>query len=239
MRDDIYKLYELIEKLKATCCERFHVTQWLDITLSNIGGRQPYWNECRKGLYLFFDNREKCADGNTPRIVRIGTHGIKKAESKSTLWGRLKQHKGNEKNGRGNHRGSIFRLLVGEALINRDSNGPVSWGIGSSAPNDTRQQEIEHEIKVSAYIKELPFLVIKIDNRDDRKFLEDNLIALLSNINRRQSDPPCPDDPSRHWLGRHSCRPLVRSSGLWNNQGVQDTNDPNFLELLAKYIGEM
>jgi hypothetical protein len=171
--------------------------------------------------------------------VRIGTHGVKKSEGKSTLWGRLKQHKGNDKDGGGNHRGSIFRLLVGEALINRDSNGPATWGIDSSAPKEIRQKETEHEIKVSAYIRELPFLVIKIDNKGNRKFLECNLIALLSNINRRKTKPPCPDEPSDNWLGRHSCRPLVRNSGLWNNQGVQGIFDPNSLELLEKCIGEM
>jgi len=34
----------------------------------------------------------------------------------TTLWARLSQHRGSAKSGGGNHRCSIFRLLVGRAL---------------------------------------------------------------------------------------------------------------------------
>ena len=239
LEKDINKFYELIEKLKIKCREQFQVPQWCDLTLCMIDGRHAYWKNCRKGLYLFFDNQEKRSDGKTHRIVRIGTHAVKRAEGKSTLWRRLKQHKGNDKNDGGNHRGSIFRLLVGEALINRDSNGPASWGMGSNASKETRQQEMKHEVKVSKYIRELPFLIIRIDDSIDRKSLESSLIALISNIGRRAAEPPCPDEPSKDWLGRHSCRPLVRNSGLWNNQGVLGTYDPKLIETLNHYVGGM
>ena len=64
------------------------------------------------------------------RVVRVGTHALK-AGSKSTLWGRLSQHRGTARAGGGNHRGSIFRLLVGIALARRSGIPlPPSWGLG-------------------------------------------------------------------------------------------------------------
>ena len=53
-----------------------------------------------------------------------------KAGSRSTLWRRLAQHRATS-GGSGIHRGSIFRLLVGVALAQRQSIGlPPSWGVG-------------------------------------------------------------------------------------------------------------
>jgi len=52
------------------------------------------------------------SDGN--RVVRVGTHGLKTG-STSTLWGRVHQHRDTREGG-GNHRGSVFRLHVGQAL---------------------------------------------------------------------------------------------------------------------------
>jgi hypothetical protein len=129
----------------------------------------------------------------------------------------LRQHKGTQAGG-GNHRGSIFRLLVGEALINRGNLAvPTTWGLGSSAERNVRVEEAGHEVRVSTYIRQLPFLVLKVDDKEDRKFLEYCLISLLSNINRGGTDPDCSDVPSDDWLGRHSDRPRVVDSGLWNN----------------------
>ena len=69
----------------------------------------------RRGLYFFCEaGEERSGSGVGLRVVRIGTHGLT-AGSRSTLWGRLSQHRGTSR-GSGNHRGSIFRLLVGIAL---------------------------------------------------------------------------------------------------------------------------
>lgn len=52
------------------------------------------------------------------RIVRVGTHAVSTG-SKATLWHRLRAHRGS-KDGRGNHRASIFRRHAGAAMIARD-----------------------------------------------------------------------------------------------------------------------
>ncbi len=236
---DVNMFYELLEELKVKCEKQFRVAQWSDLTLGKINGRHANWKNVRKGLYLFLDNQERRSDSKNHRIVRIGTHAIQSLDAKSTLWGRLKQHKGVDKNNGGNHRSSIFRLLIGEALSKRDLIGPPSWGIGSSASKAIRRREIDHESEVSKYIRELPFLVIKIDSKNDRKFLESNLIGLLSNMNRTAFNPPCPDEPSENWLGHYSCRPLIKNSGLWNIQNVQRAYDPKTIEIFNHYLGGM
>src|SRR5215207_7564170 len=73
----------------------------------------------RRGVYFFTELGEfRSGPPNVLRIVRVGTHAVS-AGSKSTLWGRLRAHRGGRE-GRGNHRGSIFRLHVGHALLARD-----------------------------------------------------------------------------------------------------------------------
>ena len=70
----------------------------------------------RRGVYFFFEPGEsRSLSGTGSRIVRLGTHALANG-SRSTLWQRLSQHRGNAKGDGGNHRGSIFRLLVGVAL---------------------------------------------------------------------------------------------------------------------------
>jgi len=129
--------------------------------------------------------------------------------------------------------------LVGEALIKRNGNGPATWGIGANAPRNIRALEGGNERVTSDYIRELPFLIVKVDDIGGRKHLEENLIALLSNINRRAIIPPCPDEPSPDWLGRYSSRDKVVNSGLWNNQGVKGKYDPRCLDKLEEYINSM
>ena len=65
----------------------------------------------------------------------------------------------------GNHRGSIFRLLIGAALLARvDARGEcTSWGLGNSADAETRGLERAIEERVSDYIGAMPFLWIAVD----------------------------------------------------------------------------
>ena len=53
-------------------------------------------------------------------------------------------------------------------------------------------------------------------------------IALLSHAR-----VPAADRPSANWLGAHSDRPRVRTSGLWNNNHVDDDSEPTFLSEMA------
>ena len=93
--------------------------------LSHCSGRM---NWPQRGTYFFQESGEDRSDtGHGPRLVRVGTHALK-AGSGTKLWTRLSQHKGPARSGGGNHRGSIFRLIVGTALIERDGHRYSTWG---------------------------------------------------------------------------------------------------------------
>ena len=83
----------------------------------------------RRGVYFFFEPNELRTDSGTgPRVVRVGTHAVA-AGARTTLWNRLSSHRGVAATGGGNHRGSIFRLLVGTALMRSQLSGAVdTWG---------------------------------------------------------------------------------------------------------------
>ena len=198
-----------------------------------------------RGLYLFFELSEvRQASGNGPRIVRVGTHGLR-AGSRSTLRQRLGQHRG-QAGGGGNHRGSIFRLLIGQALMARgDVAHCVSWGVKGTARkaaialNISRDAlaaaEAPIEMAVTNYLGTMPFLLLDIDDEpgpdSQRGVIERNAIALLSNHERPAVDPSSPG-----WLGHFSDRPRVSGSGLWNQRHTEETHDPMFFGVFKKMI---
>jgi len=191
-----------------------------------------------RGLYFFFEDHEFREDASTRRIVRVGTHAVS-ANSRTTLWNRLHMHKGASSGG-GNHRGSIFRKRVGEALLQVRGYPPeigASWGIGNSAPRSTRLAEFSLECDVSAVIGAMPFLWVEVSDApgaaSDRAYLERNCIALLSNFGKEPIDKP-----SERWLGRHSSQDTIRESGLWNTNHVDDGYTPAFLDVLEKFVRE-
>jgi len=225
MQHAICRFYESIEQLRYKCCRMFEVDDSLDIKFENFPCKPRCFRNCTKGVYFFFDTNELRDDGATHRVVRIGTHAIKHVEGKKQLWERLREHKGIQAGG-GDHTTSIFRDLVGKALNNRDNlNAPIC------------------EEAVSNYIRGLPFLVLKVDDKEHRKFVESRLISLLSNVNRGGTNPDCSDEPSDDWLGRHSDRPKVVDSGLWNNQHTEDPYNRErvscCLSLLREYVNAM
>lgn len=198
-----------------------------------------------RGLYLFFEPSEvRQESGSGPRIVRVGTHALA-AGSRSTLRQRLGQHRG-QASGGGNHRGSIFRLLIGQALMARGKLAHCnSWGVKGDAGKasvaldikraDLADAEAAVERAVTDYVGAMPFLWIDVNDEPGpnslRGIIERNSIALLSNHGRTILDAPSP-----HWLGYSSDRPLVRGSGLWNQRHVEETHDPMFLEVLEEMI---
>jgi hypothetical protein len=189
-------------------------------------------------VYFFMEPIEVRSDsGAGPRIVRVGTHALKE-KSGTRLWTRLSQHRGQVKSGGGNHRGSIFRLIVGTAIIARDRLEYPSWGDGHNAPVDVRGREFAVERAVSAAIGEMPFLWLSIDDEPGanslRGYIERNAIALLSNFGKAPLDPP-----SAGWLGRYCNRERVRTSGLWNSNHVDEHYDAEFLGTLAHLVDEM
>ncbi|WP_099553477.1 hypothetical protein [Hartmannibacter diazotrophicus] len=192
------------------------------------------WPE--RGVYFFFEPGEfHTVDPAAHRVTRVGTHALTE-KSRTTLWKRLSQHRGTANPRGGNHRGSILRLLVGEALINRDKATSLeSWGQKSSAPHQVRLAERPHEVAVSEYLGAMSLLFLPVaDNpgvESARGLIERNSIALLSGFGS-----PSPDPPSCAWLGQFSGRDRVRRSGLWNNRHVDENYDPDFLPLLIDQI---
>src|SRR5215210_2279274 len=115
-------------------------------TLAACSGRLG-WQ--RRGVYFFMEDGEIRSDsGIGPRIVRVGTHALKEG-SEPKLWTRLSQHRGQKKSGGGNHRGSIFRLIVGTAIMARHGHDCRTWGEGQNAPAEVRVGELALEREVS------------------------------------------------------------------------------------------
>jgi hypothetical protein len=201
--------------------------------LCDCSGRRMDWPA--RGVYFFREPGESRTDtGQGPRIVRVGTHALK-AASGAKLWTRLSQHKGQPGTGGGNHRGSIFWLIVGASLVRRNCYEIPTWGVGNTATSEIRNSELTLEREVSQFIGTMPFLWLAIT--DDagpaslRGYIERNAIALLSNYRKAPLDPP-----SQGWLGSHCDRQRVRESGLWNSNHVDESYDLAFLGRLESLI---
>lgn len=195
-----------------------------------------------RGVYFFLEPGEfRTANPDMQRVVRIGTHAVSLG-SKSTLWKRLKAHLGTNAGG-GNHRGSIFRLHIGAALLVREGNTIPTWGIGSSAPQVVRQNEALRiaeeawEQRVTKLIGSMRVLWVDVPDApspdSNRAFIERNSIALLSN----HLSPL--DAASANWLGCDSAREDIRLSGLWNLNHVRETYHPEFLDVFDFSVGQM
>jgi hypothetical protein len=188
-----------------------------------------------RGVYFFREPGEFRRDGSTPRIVRVGTHAVS-LNAKSRLWGRLRSHRGG-RDGSGNHRGSIFRMHVGAALMTRAGDAIPTWSVGQSAERNVRDAERAHEQAVSDVIGRMSVLWVDVPDEPGpgslRAAIERNAIALLSH-SLEPIDPPGPD-----WLGRHSVRREIRESGLWNLDHVNAVYDPSFLDQLEAHVSAM
>lgn len=204
--------------------------------LSDCSG-QMSWP--KRGVYFFREPGEVRTDsGAGLRVVRVGTHALK-VGSGATLWNRLSQHRGSSQSGGGNHRGSIFRLIVGTALVARDGIECSTWDDRrSTAPSEIRECEQPLEKAVSQAIGRMPILWLAVGDdpgpRSQRGYIERNAIALLSNYDKHPVDPP-----SHSWLGRYCNREKVRISGLWNSNHVEERYDAAFLDTLARLVDRM
>lgn len=191
----------------------------------------------RRGVYFFFENGEvRAGSGSGPRVVRVGTHGLRSG-SVSTLWSRLRQHRG-AVGGGGNQRGSIFRRHVGAALMDAGLVETVpDWWVGINAPPAQRRAEEAVEFAVSSVICRMPFVFLRVEDAagpgSDRSYIERNAIALLSNSITTSLDPASPV-----WLGRQARAAEIRQSGLWNVRHVGETVDPGFIERLWQRVRE-
>lgn len=230
--DDLCRFYNLLDTLE-------HI----------LGGRRVL-SECnshmdwpQRGVYFFFESGEnRTHSGQGPRVVRVGTHALITG-NKSTLWKRLRHHRGSLTNGGGNHRGSIFRLHVGTALLNRDHwpwTASKCWNQDDNIDKAIRTAEFPLEQAISQYIRLMPFLWLAVDDAPSpdslRGTIERNSIALLSNFNTPENplDPPSPT-----WLGNWADRVFVKRSGLWNVQHIDEIYNPVFLDTLEDLINNV
>lgn len=232
---DLTRLYALLDRLEVSLGGKRR--------LVDCNGRLG-WPQ--RGVYFFFEPGEVRSDtGTGPRVVRVGTHALTTG-SRATLWQRLSQHRGSNRTGGGNHRGSIFRLLVGTAIKGRDGlTEPISWGRKAGRARAAeelerslavlRRQEAVLEAAATTYIGQMFVLWVGIDDpsdfNSDRGQIERNAIALLSNLGKAPVDPS-----SAGWLGQYCDRELVRRSGLWNNNHVAEPYDATFLKTLDQHV---
>ncbi|MEE9454131.1 MAG: hypothetical protein V3V13_07085 [Paracoccaceae bacterium] len=144
---DIEAFYTLLEKLE-----------------NRMGGRRRF-GDCdarmpwpKRGVYFFFEPSEY------RRVVRIGTHALKSGAG-TTVWKRLRQHRGTLRPFGGNHRGSIFRLLAWQALSARTpSLGVESWEDKKLSSKDMRMDERPLEQAVSSYLADTRLLVLPVSD---------------------------------------------------------------------------
>ncbi|HEX6988349.1 MAG TPA: hypothetical protein VF282_02680, partial [Bacillota bacterium] len=104
---------------------------------------------------------------------------------------------------------SIFRRLLGDAFLGcrRHKELRRQW----QDPNGSDIAEVEAQ--VSRLLSEnFCFAFVAVEDGTERRDLEAWLIGSLA------GNTWAPPSPS--WLGHHSSWPKVRTSGLWNNQGV-------------------
>jgi len=228
----IRRFYEMLEELEASVGGKR--------TLADAHGRMD-WPE--RGVYFFFEpGEERTTSGSGLRVVRVGTHALK-AGSRTTLWRRLRTHRGTvggSNPGGGNQRASVFRLHVGTALIRRDhwpETVAGNWGVGSSADKWIRERERPLERAVSQHIRSMPFLWVSVEDEPGpaslRGYIERNAIALLSNYNSQHVPV---DPPSAVWLGHWATSEPIRRSGLWNANHVVGGYDPGFLTVLQGHV---
>lgn len=233
-KDDIARFYDLLGSLERLVSGKQK--------LKNCTG---YMNWPNRGVYFFLEPGERRDSTDQLRVTRVGTHAVSEGSS-TTLWDRLKQHYGtgsgssNHPHG-GNHRGSVYRKRIGEAIIEKHdlhddySDWNKRWSSIDRDRSEVRDEEYILERRVSAYIREQPFLWVDVDDKpsadSDRAYLERNAIALLSNFD----DQTNPRDDG--WLGAYSRSREIRESGLWNVNHVEEEYDPDFLGLLEDAIG--
>ncbi|TSE11935.1 hypothetical protein C1D09_011770 [Mesorhizobium intechi] len=222
--EDLKRFYSAIDRL-STCPGGAR-------TLASGSGRLD-WPQ--RGVYFFMEDGEVRSDtGAGPRVVRVGTHALR-PNSGTKLWTRLSQHRGQAQSGGGNHRGSIFRLIVGTALIARNGHACATWDVEKSANPKIRAAELALEREVSRFIGAMPLVSMGVNDEPGpgslRGYIERNAIALLSNYGRQAADMP-----SAGWLGHHCDRERVRKSGLWNSNHVDEMYDRNFLSCLEDQV---
>ena len=171
-----------------------------------IGGR-PTLAECDEaavpsvgGVYFFFEKGEKrSGSGSGDRVVRVG----KSIDLQDRI---CVDHKGPAAN---MVRGSVFRKWVHNALYRKRRNGEFAdWPDIEeqtylqrmiNALNDDQRRRLGQ--LTSDHMWPMDFLFLPIGREKERRYIERNAIALLSEYREEDSIDPA----SKRWLGRYSC----------------------------------
>ncbi|MCK1266886.1 MULTISPECIES: DUF6884 domain-containing protein [unclassified Bradyrhizobium] len=198
-----------IEELYAIF-DRLHAAGHIKPLKEALGGALP-----DQGVYFFFDPAEKTLFSESlPRLVRVGTHGVS-AGSRATLRDRLRTHLGTS-DGYGNHRSSVFRLHVGEALIRRDGmrDRYPNWGIGQNLTGADRDNERPLEKVVSEIIGSLSVCCIAVADKSAKESARSVIERLSIALFTEHLLPVEASGPL--WLGLHSKHDVIAKTGLWN-----------------------
>jgi len=242
-RSPIERSYWLNAYANSTthCIHLNRFYKMLSILNDGLSGMRTFY-ECdgrlgwpERGVYFIFEeNENRFQSPSILRVVRVGTHAVS-VGSKSSLWQRIRTHRGTEEGG-GSHRSSIFRLHVGAAMIEK-SNGELNvptWGHGNSANKSVLDSENDLEKKVTNYIGNMKILWLSVNDKpsaeSDRAYIERNSIALLSGKNGPL------DPPSENWLGSYNSISAIKKSGLWNINHVNESYDERFLDIFNEYV---
>ncbi len=159
------------------------------------------------GIYIMFEEGEKYQ--GMDRIVRVGIN-----ISQNRLRGRIRDHFFENKDK------SIFRKNIGQAILNRDNDEYLNiWSYNPKMKDPPILEKADPdyqfmiEKRVSEYIrKSISFVFIPVEAKSDRLRFENAIVATLN------KDPLF--NPGITWLGRHSPKPEIRTSGLWLVQGL-------------------
>lgn len=174
------------------------------------------------GIYLFYEKGETWGhSGDKSRIVRIGTSG------RGNLRIRISEHfLLNEKKMKFDYNESkpsdrsIFRKNIGRALLNRDCDPYLKMWNKDFIRRDNRRRfghlrdigkEREVEARVTGLLRtgfSLRFIVVEA--QELKKRLEACLIGTVAQCELCR--------PSADWLGQHSPKDNISSSGLWQIQ---------------------
>lgn len=164
------------------------------------------------GLYFFYERSEVNGHDAGLKIVRIGNH----PNADHRLVSRLRQHYAA---GPSAKNASVFRLLLGGALIRRDNPDSPCLAPGPGKGHWEQPGEkscpncADYEQRVTQYLEEhCVFRCVRIDDRDERNRFEALLVATVAACEHCR--------PSDSWLGCHAYSEAVRRSGLWNRQFV-------------------
>lgn len=168
----------------------------------------------QNGLYFLFENGESGHGG--ARIVRVGTH-----TGQNNLIKRIREHLFAANKGR-----SVFRKHIGRCLLSKTKDPFLhQWEIDLTTKKAKEKYglQIDKDIlrkteeAVTKFMNEnFSFVIHKIEEKVQRLDAEKHLLSTIAQCTE------C--SPSQKWLGLHHPNPIIRESGLWNIQGINEAS---------------